>query len=242
MLIPIRRDEAPIPQAGLTATAIPGHGVPIQAPMRQIWLQPNRALMHIAKKPGWSWTTPLALGLLSLYIKVGVLALVQPAVFGQTLLLGLSSLVVGWLIATLLLWFASRGTGRHLNFYVLLTLCAWATVPFAARNLVQALYMLITGDAVDTSGLAGLLEGVSYLFTFTEPSWVLTLSTAALGRLDLYNLWHIGLLLLIWHTLQGQDQRQKLLHKKAPRLDDGTTIVIVDANALTNIRSRCDGG
>lgn len=242
MLIPARRHEAPIPQAGLTATAMPRHGVPIQAPMRQIWLHPHRTLMHIACTPGWSWATPLAFGLLSLYLKVALLALVQPSAFGQALLTGLSSLFLSWPLTALLLWLAGYSCGRRVSFYPLLTLCAWATVPFVVRNITQAIYMLLGGDGVQAPGLAGLLEGVSTLLSADEPRWVLSLATAALGWVDLYNLWHIGLLLLIWHTLTAQGRRQHLLHEEVPRLDAGATIVIVNANALTKIQSRSDGG
>ena len=99
-------------------------------------------------------------------------------------------LLVGGLIHLLLTLLGGRGdTGSAMN------LVAWASLPFAIRDLVRTGAVLITQRSISTPGLSGF--GPT-----TSNSWAMFL-TAFLEFIDIYLIWHMVLLIIGARTTQG---------------------------------------
>lgn len=92
---------------------------------------------------------------------------------------------IGWLVSGFGLYLALTFLGGRLSSRSLLSLAAWAGLPFAVRELVRAGYVLATGQLVQHAGLSGLVIA-------PDP----TFFQLALQYVDLYWIWHIALLLV----------------------------------------------
>jgi len=92
-------------------------------------------------------------------------------------------LLVGGLLHLLLTLLGGRGsTGTTMN------LVAWCAIPFALRDIVRAVDMLITNKLIEAQGVSGFfLAGESPLSIFINKF---------LTRIDIYLIWHILLLVL----------------------------------------------
>lgn len=97
----------------------------------------------------------------------------------------LGRVLIGWLFSGFGLYLALTVLGGRLSSRSLLSLAAWAGLPYALRELVRAGYVLSTGQLIQHPGLSGLL-------VVEQPS----LWQAALGFVDLYWIWYIALLLI----------------------------------------------
>jgi hypothetical protein len=114
---------------------------------------------------------------------------VLPALTG-VIKVWLGWLLVGGLIHLLLTLLGGRGdTGAAMN------LVAWASLPFAIRDLVRTGAILMTQKLIDTPGLAGFAPP-------GDTNWGL-FSIAILGFVDLYLIWHAALLVVGARTTQG---------------------------------------
>jgi hypothetical protein len=106
-------------------------------------------------------------------------------------------LVMGGLLHLLLTTLGGRdSTGGALN------IVAWASLPFALRDLVTAGYMLVQKELVRATGLAG--------FAPTGEGWLYAALAEVLGRIDLYTLWYVVLLYLGVRASGGLGARQAL--------------------------------
>ena len=76
-----------------------------------------------------------------------------------------------------------------------MNLVAWASLPFALRDLVRAGALAITQKSISAAGLSGF--GPT-----TGTDWGLYL-TAFLGFVDIYLLWYVVLLIIGAQTTQG---------------------------------------
>jgi hypothetical protein len=93
----------------------------------------------------------------------------------------LGLLLVGGLIHLVLTLLGGRGdTGTTIN------LVAWASLPFAVRDLVRTAAMLISRKVITSPGLAG--------FAPAEPGAATAYLAALLALVDLYVIWHILLI------------------------------------------------
>lgn len=112
-----------------------------------------------------------------------------PAITG-TFKVWIGWLLVGGLIHLLLTLLGGRGdTGSAMN------LVAWASLPFAIRDLVRTGALLISQKTISTPGLAG--------FGPTNGTSMGMFLTAFLGFVDIYLIWHILLLIAGARTAQG---------------------------------------
>ncbi|MCC6189833.1 MAG: YIP1 family protein [Anaerolineales bacterium] len=92
-------------------------------------------------------------------------------------------LVMGGLLHLLLTMLGGRdSTGGALN------IVAWASLPFAVRDLVRAGYMLVEKQLITNAGLTG--------FAPAGDGWAYAALAEVLARVDLYTLWYIVLLYL----------------------------------------------
>ncbi len=92
---------------------------------------------------------------------------------------------IGWLFSGFGLYLALTFLGSRLSSRSLLSLAAWAGLPFALRELIRATYVLITGRLIQAPGLSGLLLS-------SEPSFL----QEVLKYVDMFWMWHIALLLI----------------------------------------------
>lgn len=102
----------------------------------------------------------------------------------------LTSLWVGWLLLAALLHFGSTLLGGRGSMQSALNVVAWASLPFAVRDILRIIFMLAAGHAIVSPGLSG--------FTST-PGFVAQLLT----RLDIFLLWHVILLVIGFALTDG---------------------------------------
>ena len=102
----------------------------------------------------------------------------------------LTSLWVGWLLLAALLHFGSTLLGGRGSMQSALNVVAWASLPFAMRDILRIIFMLAAGHAIVSPGLSG--------FTST-PGFVAQLLT----RLDIFLLWHVVLLVIGFALTDG---------------------------------------
>lgn len=120
-------------------------------------------------------------------------------ILGPPLLTGLGGILLGWLVRAALLHVSSLALGGRQGFGPLYRASAWASFPLILRDAVQAAYVLITHELIRGPGLSGLLlaagdgqmQGVG-----GQPQGIVpTIAGVVLGRIDLYTLWYLGLLI-----------------------------------------------
>jgi len=95
----------------------------------------------------------------------------------------LAGLWVGWLLLAALLHFGSTLLGGRGSMQGALNIVAWASLPFALRNLLRIVFMLSAGHAIVSPGLSGFAAA---------PGFVAQLLT----RLDIFLIWNIILLVI----------------------------------------------
>ena len=95
----------------------------------------------------------------------------------------LTGLWVGWLLLAALLHFGSTLLGGRGSMQGALNIGAWASLPFALRNLLRIVFMLSAGHAIISPGLSGFAS---------TPGFVAQLLT----RLDIFLIWNIILLVI----------------------------------------------
>jgi len=102
----------------------------------------------------------------------------------------LTALWVGWLLLAAVLHFGSTLLGGRGSMQSALNIVAWASLPFAVRNFLRIIFMLVAGHAIGSPGLSG--------FT-TTPGLVAQLLT----RLDLFMIWQVVLLVIGYAVSDG---------------------------------------
>jgi len=100
----------------------------------------------------------------------------------------LLGLWVSWFLLGSILHLALTLTGSRSSNTASLNLAAWASLPFLIGFLVQAVYLLSTGQLITAPGLAG--------FASADGVGLSAVARPFLGVVDLYWIWHIVLLLI----------------------------------------------
>jgi len=125
-------------------------------------------------------------------------------------------LLVGGLLHLLLTMLGGRGdTGSAMN------LVAWASLPFAIRDLVRTGALLVTHNTIASPGLSGFAPA-------SGTDWTVFL-TSFLKLIDIYLIWHILLLILGARTTQG------LTRTKAATAVLVTILVVISLQALVGL-------
>ena len=102
----------------------------------------------------------------------------------------LTGLWLGWLLLAGLLHFGSTLLGGRGSMQSALNIVAWASLPFAVRDILRIIFMLAAGHAIASPGLSG--------FTST-PGFVAQLLT----RVDIFLIWHVILLVIGFALTDG---------------------------------------
>lgn len=97
----------------------------------------------------------------------------------------LAKVWIGWLVSGFGLYLALTILGGRLSSRSLLSLAAWAGLPYALRELVRTAYVVFEGQLIRYPGLSGLMAT-------GEPSFMQEL----LKYVDLYWIWHLALLII----------------------------------------------
>jgi hypothetical protein len=109
---------------------------------------------------------------------------------------GLIGLVLGWLIWAGALHLLSVMIGGNSQFSRMWAAVIWASIPFVLRNLLQSVYILVSGQTISNPGLSGLVadtRSVSELISAPPSASLLALQTF-LGQIDIFTLWNLALL------------------------------------------------
>lgn len=112
---------------------------------------------------------------------------------------GLGVILIGWALRALILQVGSLAMGGRQGFGQVYRLSAWAAFPLILRDGVQAVYMLISRELVAGPGLSGLVQQAGSGQTgrlFGLGGQTLSLPGVVLGKIDLYTLWFLALLVV----------------------------------------------
>lgn len=94
-----------------------------------------------------------------------------------------TALWLGWLVLAGLLHLGSTLLGGRGSMQSALNIVAWASLPFALRDLLRILFMLSTGHAIVSPGLSG--------FAVNASLW-----SQLLARTDIFLIWNVTLLVI----------------------------------------------
>lgn len=142
------------------------------------------AMGQVPLPPDWQWWTP---EMQNNYMQA--MAQTQGPVFVYIIpiVVGLAGLWLGWPVLSGLLHLTSTLFGGRGKMGTALNLVAWASIPFALRDLLRVVFMLIAGRTIASPGLSGFI-------TATEPGMVFL--GQILANVDIFFLWHIFLLII----------------------------------------------
>lgn len=95
----------------------------------------------------------------------------------------LAAVWVGWVLVAGLLHLGSTLLGGRGSMQNALNVVAWASLPFALRDVLRIIFMLAVGHAIVSPGLSGFVSNPGFL-------------SQVLARIDLFWLWHLILLVI----------------------------------------------
>jgi Yip1-like protein len=145
------------------------------------YLKTRAALMgEVTLPPDWQYWTP---EMQTNYMNA------QQATQGKTfmyiipLVRAWTGLWLGWVLVAGLLHLGSTLLGGRGSMQSALNIVAWASLPFAIRDILRVIYMLAAGHAISSPGLSGFA---------TSPGFLPQL----LSRLDIFVVWYILLMII----------------------------------------------
>jgi len=95
----------------------------------------------------------------------------------------LAGLWVGWLLLAALLHFGSTLLGGRGSMQSALNIVAWASLPFAVRDVLRIVFMLSAGHAITSPGLSGFTSTAGFV-------------SQLLTRMDIFMIWNVILLVI----------------------------------------------
>jgi len=102
----------------------------------------------------------------------------------------LTGLWLGWLLLAALLHFGSTLIGGRGSMQSALNIVAWASLPFALRDVLRIVFMLSAHHAIVSPGLSGFSSGSTFISHF-------------LTRADIFLLWKVILLMIGFAIADG---------------------------------------
>lgn len=110
----------------------------------------------------------------------------------------LTALWVGWILIAGLLHLGSTLLGGRGSMQGALNIVAWASLPFAIRDLLRIVFMLSAGHAITSPGLSGFAASAGFL-------------SQLLSRLDVFMIWYIVLLVIGFAVADGLTRGKAVL-------------------------------
>jgi hypothetical protein len=96
---------------------------------------------------------------------------------------GLTAVWLGWALLAGLLHLGSTLLGGRGSMQNALNVVAWASLPFAIRDILRIIFMMSAGHAIVSPGLSGFIANPGFL-------------SQVLARVDLFWIWHVILLVI----------------------------------------------
>ena len=120
--------------------------------------------------------------------------------------------VAGWLIWAAALYLASMALGGRSSFGQMFPVTVWAGLPYALRGLIQTIYVLTSGQLIAHPGLSGLVQPERSVAEVigSPPGTGQRLLSALLGRVDLFMIWHMILLVVAVAAVTRLSRRKSL--------------------------------
>lgn len=110
----------------------------------------------------------------------------------------LTALWLGWVIVGGLLHLGSTLLGGRGSMQSALNVAAWASLPFAIRDLLRIIFMVSEGHVIQSPGLSGFSMSPGFL-------------TQVLARVDLFWLWYLILLVIGLAIADGLPRNKALV-------------------------------
>ncbi|MEA3336222.1 MAG: YIP1 family protein [Chloroflexota bacterium] len=110
---------------------------------------------------------------------------------GLTLLTSILGLLIAWATGAAILYFGLAIGGQDLRFGQIFSAYSWAWLPFCLRDLVNAGWVLVTGEIISNPGLSYFVSTGDLIADAGNPLWILT------SKLDLFFLWHVVLVFFL---------------------------------------------
>ncbi len=149
------------------------------------------AMGNVSLPPDWEWWSP---DMQNNYMQ-GIQATQGPAfVYIIPAVTGLAGLWLGWPILSGLLHLFSTLLGGRGSQASTLNVVAWSSLPFAIRDLLRVVYMLIVKHGIVSPGLAGFATSTEGAVGFLAN---------LLKHADLFLVWHVLLLVLGMHLMDS---------------------------------------
>jgi hypothetical protein len=140
------------------------------------------AMGEVSLPPDWQWWSP---DMQNNYMQ-GIHATQGPAfVYVIPAVTGLAGLWLGWPILSSLLHLFSTLLGGRGSQASTLNVVAWSSLPFAVRDLLRVIYVLIAKHAIVSPGLSGFVSSTTGAAGFLGN---------LLKHTDLFLVWHVLLL------------------------------------------------
>jgi len=159
------------------------------------YLKSRAALLgEIALPPDWQFWTP---EMQNNYMQAQQAT--QGPVFAYVIPLvgALAALWLGWLVLAGLLHLGSTLLGGRGSMQSALNIVAWASLPFAVRDVLRILFMLSAGQVITSPGLSGFAAGTGFL-------------SQLLSRTDVFLLWSVILLAIGFGVADGLSRSKTL--------------------------------
>jgi hypothetical protein len=151
------------------------------------YLRTQAAMMgEVTLPPDWEWWTP---EMQNNYMQAQQATQGPVFMYIMPLVGSLVGLWLGWLIIAALLHLGSTLLGGRGTMQNALNLVAWASLPFALRDILRIVYMLAVGHPIASPGLSG----------FASSGFL----PQVLSRADLFLLWNIILLIVGFSIVDG---------------------------------------
>lgn len=128
--------------------------------------------------------------------------------------------VIAWLVWAGLLYLGSVMLGGRSAFGQILPVVVWARLPHALRGLLQTIYILTTQQLITSPGLSGLVGDAAGDTLAGSVGVGRTLLTTFLGRIDLFVVWSLALLVV------GVSVAARVSRRKSVLLTVGVWIVL----------------
>ena len=161
------------------------------------YLKTRAAMMgEVTMPPDWQWWTP---EMQNNYMQA------QQATQGKTFmyiipLVGAwTGLWLGWVLVAGLLHLGSTLLGGRGTMQGALNTVAWASLPFAVRDMLRVIYMMSAGHAIGSPGLSGFATSAGFV-------------PQLLARLDIFLVWYIVLLVIGFAIVDGLSRGKAVLN------------------------------
>jgi hypothetical protein len=151
------------------------------------YLKTRAAMLgEVALPPNWQYMTP---DMQNNYMQAQQLTQGKVFMYVIPLVSAWSGLWVGWILLAGLLHLGSTLLGGRGSMQSAMNITAWASLPFALRDLLRLAYMLSASHAITSPGLSG----------FATSAFLVQL----LSRTDIFLIWSVVLLIVGFSIADG---------------------------------------